>query len=329
VITVPLFLWLYGWQRIDLVEWRTLTAAPFTLSLPASQQFLYGSPFSHLLGAYYQHQGLGFSESFIVVHGLALMLLAFAVIRALIARCGSDQWAAGALVIAASPLLLTIVSWIGKDDSFLLSFYLLMLLSRSSLTRALMCGLMIICHRELATAMLINHAILRVSIDNTQREGIVIGMGAGAGLALSFLYTNLLLDVAPMTRLDYMIAHARPLLNGVIASPLAHFAAALGPFWLYLLRPSSLTLRRLAVLASAAVMASLTLDFTRVFVLVAAPLLIDLTEEIVAELREHGGIALLGRRWAIGALGLLAFAQVQLSGDRLSWIHGFSWVIHR
>ena len=47
VITVPLFLWLYGWQRVDLVEWRTLTAAPFTLSLPASQQFLYGSPFSH------------------------------------------------------------------------------------------------------------------------------------------------------------------------------------------------------------------------------------------------------------------------------------------
>jgi hypothetical protein len=322
VITVPVFLWLYGWQSIDLVEWRTLTAAPFTLALDPSQQFLYGSPFSHLLGAYYQRQGLGVGESFLVVHGLGLVLLAYAVFRALTTRCGADHWGAGALVMAGSPLLLTVVSWIGKDDSFLLAFYLLLLMSRSPLSRAILGALMVICHRELAMAMLIGHVLIRA-------EGLAIAAGGAAGLALSYLYTNVLLDTAPLTRVDYMLEHARGLLAGVIARPFAHFVAALGPFWLYVLRPSSLTVRRAAVLAMAAVLASMTLDFTRVFVLASSPLLIDLTEQLVIEVRDHGGIQVLGRRWPVGALGLLAFAQVQLAGDRLSWIRGFSWVITR
>ena len=320
MITVPLFVWLYGWQSIDLVEWRTLTAAPFMLALDPAQQFLYGSPFSHLLGAYYQRQGLGVGESFIVVHGLGLLLLAYAVFRALITRCGADYWGAGALVIASSPLLLTIVSWIGKDDSFLLAFYLLMLMSKSPLTRAILCALMVTCHRELAVAMLVAHVLIRA-------EGMAIAAGATLGLALSYLYTNALLNTAPLTRLDYMLDHARGLVAGVVARPLAHFVAALGPFWLYVLRPSSLTLRRLAVLGIAAAIASMTLDFTRIFVLAAAPLLIELTEELVAEDREYGGIALLGRRWPVAVLGILAFAQLQLAGDRLSWIRGFSWVM--
>jgi len=322
VITVPLVVWLYGWQSIDLVEWRTLTAAPFTLALEPAQQFLYGSPFSHLLGAYYQRQGLGVGESFLVVHGLGLMLLAHAVFRALIRRCGAGSWGAGALVLASSPLLLTIVSWIGKDDSFLLAFYLLLLTSTSPLTRAILCALMVACHRELAVAMLVAHMLVRA-------EGMAIAAGAAVGLALSYLYTNALLDRAPLTRLDYMIEHARGLLAGVTARPLAHFVAALGPFWLYVLRPSSLTVRRVAVLGLAAALASMTLDFTRVFVLAAAPLLIELTEGLAAEVSEHGGIVLLGRRWPIGVLGVLAFAQLQLAGDRLSWISGFSWVITR
>lgn len=320
MVTVPLFVWLYGWQRIDLVEWRTLTAAPFSLALEPSRQFLYGSPFSHVLGAYYQREGLSSADSFVVVHGLGLLLLAYAAYRALVARCGADQWGAGALVIAASPLLLTVISWIGKDDAFLLAFYLLLLVSRSPLTRGILCAAMILCHRELGSAMLVAHVLVR-------GEGIAVAAGAVAGLALSYLYTNALMDVAPQTRVDYLLEHARGLLDGVIAHPFAHFVAALGPFWLYVLRPASLTLRRCAVLAAAAAVASLTLDFTRIFVLASTPLLIVLTEEVVAEFREHGRIVLLGLRWPVAVLGMLAFAQVQLAGNHLSWIRGFSWVI--
>ncbi len=320
VLTVPLFVWLYGWQVVDLVEWRTVTAAPFSLSLDPSRQFLYGSPFTHLLGAYYQRQGLGVGESFLVVHVFGLALLSYAAFRALTTRLGSDYWAAGALVIAGSPLLLTIVSWIGKDDSFLLAFYLLLLMSRSPLTRAILGALMVACHRELATAMLLAHMLVR-------SWSVSVAAGAAGGLALSYAYTNALLDAAPLTRFDYMLEHARGLLSGVAARPLTHFVAALGPFWLYVLRPSSLTVRRAAVLVVAAVLASMTLDFTRVFVLASAPLLIELTEQLVTEAREHGGIALLGRRWPVGVLGMLAFAQLQLAGDRLSWMRGISWVI--
>jgi hypothetical protein len=320
--TVPIVVWLYGWQRIDLVEWRTLTASPFTLALDPSQQFLYGSPFSHLLGAYYQRQGIDVAASFIVVHGLGLLLLAYAAMRALVARCGADQWGAAALVLGASPLLLTIVSWIGKDDVFLLAFYLLMLASPSALTRGILSAAMILCHRELGVAMLIAHAILR-------REGLAIALGALTGVALSYVYTNVLMDVAPQTRVDYMIAHARGLVRGVIAHPFAHFVAALGPFWLFVFRPASITVRRMAVVGMATVLASMTLDFTRIFVLVSTPLLIDVAEDVVSESREHGGVALFGFRWPVAIVGLLAFLPLQLAGDRLSWINGVSWVLAR
>ncbi len=320
VLTVPAFVWLYGWQVIDQVEWRTLTAAPFSLVLEPSRQFLYGSPFAHLLGAYYQRQGLGVGDSFLLVHGLGLVLLAYAAFRALTMRLATDQWAAGALVIAASPLLLTIISWIGKDDSFLLAFYLLLLTSPSPLTRALLCVLIVACHRELGMAVLVAHVLVRAEV-------VAIAAGAAAGVAVSYIYTNALLDAAPLTRLDYILTHARGLLSSVAARPLVHFVTALGPFWLFVLRPSSLTLRRVAVLGMSAALASVTLDFTRVFVLACAPLLIELTEQLVDEQREHGGISLFGWRWPVGALGLLAFVQLQLAGDRLSWIRGFSWVI--
>ena len=314
------FVWLYGWQTIDLVEWRTLTAAPFSVTLDPSQQFLYGSPFAYLLGAYYQRQGIGVVESFVIVQAAGLLLLAYAAARGLITRCGVEQLAAGVLVIAASPLLLTMVSWIGKNDSYLLAFYLLLLLARSPLTRAILCAAMVLCHRELAVTMLVAHALVRA-------EGVALAGGAAIGLAISYLYTNVLLDAAPMTRLDYLLAHARGLLTSVARHPIAHFVAALGPFWIFVLRPSALTMRRIAVLGLAAAVAGMTLDFTRIFVLVSAPLVIQLTEELVDEVREYGGIALLGSRWPVSALGILAFAQLQLAGDRLSWIRGFSWSI--
>jgi hypothetical protein len=125
------------------------------------------------------------------------------------------------------------------------------------------------------------------------------------------------------------LQHARGLLTGAAQHPIVHFVAALGPFWIFVLRPSALTIRRIAVLGLAAAVAGLTLNFTRIFVLAAAPLVIQLTEELVDEVREHGGIALFGARWPVSAFGILAFAQLQLTGDRLSWIRGFSWTMTR
>lgn len=319
---LPLFVWLYGWQTVDLVEWRILTAAPFTLQLDPAQQFLYGSPLGYMLGAYYQRQGIGVAESFVIVHGIGLVLAAYAVVRVLKERCGTEFLGAAVLVLAASPLLLTITSWIGKDDTFLLAFYLLALASRSSLTRVVLCVAMVMCHRELALIMIAGHVLVR-------RDGAAVIAGAIAGVIMSVIYTNVLLSAAPMTRLSYMLLHARGLIAKVAADPLIHLVAALGPFWLFVLRRPSLQVSRMLVLLMAAGVASMTLDFTRVFVLAATPLLIVLTEEIIAEVRETGGVWLLGRRWSIVTLGWLALVQVQLAGDRLSSLRGLVWTVAR
>ena len=321
LLMLPALVWLYGWRTIDTVEWRTITAAPFAVSLDSSQQFLYGSPFTFLLGSYYQHHGLSFDAAFVTVHGIGLALFAYAVFRSLTALCSADGRAAGAIVLAGSPLLFVVLTWIGKSDAYLLGFYLLLVSVRSPLTQSILAVLMIACHRELAIAILAGHMIL---------HGYAKGVSVGAltGVAGSYAFTHLLLESVPASRFDFMLAHAGDLLRSMAAHPLTYLLATLGPFWLYVARPSALTASRGAVLLMAAVLAAVTFDFTRVFVIVATPLLLVLTKDVAAELRS-GGMLFWGHRVGVGALAALAFAQIQVAGAKVLWIRGIEWTLTR
>lgn len=322
VLTVPVFVLLYGWRAIDLSQWRAITAAPFDVTVEPASQFLYASPLTFLLGAFYQRQGLGFDAAFLVVHGIGFLLLAYALYHSLTRLCSQQYWSAGALVLAASPLLLIAVTWIGKSDTYLAALYLLLLSSASRFTQAVLCVLMIACHREIAVAMLIGHALIRGA------HPLLIGGGA-AGLALSLLYTHGLLETVPASRWDYLLANARLVVASVVAHPFAHALATLGPFWLYVMRPSMLATGRVSILAVAAVLAAVTLDFTRVFVLVALPLIVQLTQELVDEIRHQGAVRLFGYPVPVNWLGLLAFLQFQIAGDRLLWIRNVTWTLGR
>jgi hypothetical protein len=301
LLMLPALVWLYGWRTIDTVEWRTITAAPFAVSLDPSQQFLYGSPFTFLLGWYYERQGLTFDASFVVVHGLGLVFFGSTLFHCLTVLCSARGRAAGVIVLAGSPLLFVVLTWIGKSDPFLLGFYLLLVCSKSPLTQALLAMSMIACHRELAAAILVAHAILH-------GPSRAIAAGGLAGLAGSFVFTFFLLRAA--------------------AHPLTYLVASLGPFWLYVARPSALTARRTVVLAMAASLAAVTFDFTRVFIIVSTPLLLVLTREVVDELR-NGGVLFWGRRVGLGALALLAFAQIQVAGAKVLWVRGVEWMLTR
>ena len=320
LLMLPVLVWLYGWRTIDTVEWRTITAAPFAVSLDPSQQFLYGSPLTFLLGSYYEHQGLDFEAAFVVVHGIGLVFFASALFRCLTTLCSSSGRAAGVIVLAGSPLLFIVLTWIGKSDTYLLAFYLLLVSTRSPVMQALLAVLMMACHRELALAILFAHVLLR-------GNAWPVAAGAAAGLAASFGFVYLFLETVPASRLDFLLANAGDLAARVARHPFTYLVAALGPFWLYLFRPSSLTATRVIVLAIAAVLASLTFDFTRVFVLASTPLLLLLTEEVVRELRTSGGMLLWGHRIGLGALALLAFAQIQVAGAKVLWVRGLEWML--
>lgn len=321
LLMLPALVWLYGWRTIDTVEWRTITAAPFAVALDPAQQFLYGSPFTFLLGSYYQRQGLTFDAAFVVVHGAGLIFFAAALFQCLTTLCSASGRAAGLIVLAGSPLLFVVLTWIGKSDPYLLSFYLLLVCTRSPLTQALLAVLMIACHRELATAILVAHTILHGPVR-------AIASGAIAGLAGSFAFTFFLLQSVPASRFDFMLANAADLLRRVAAYPLTYVVAALGPFWLYLARPSALTARRVAVLIMATSLAVLTFDFTRVFVIVSTPLLLVITREVVNELR-NGGMVFWGHRVGLGVLAVLAFAQLQIAGAKVLWVRGVEWMLTR
>ena len=322
IFLVPALVWLYGWRTIDMVEWRTITAAPFSVTLEPEQQFLYGSPLTFLLGSYYQHQGLGYMHAFVVVHGLGLVFFAYTLFRCLTRLCGTTGRAAGLIVLASSPLLFVVLTWIGKSDSFLLAFYFLLLTTESPVMVAILAVLMIACHRELAIAVLIAHAILRGAIP-------YVVAGAAIGVAGSFIFTRLLLTSVPVSRLDYLIGHFRELLGGVMSDPIVHLAATLGPFWLFVIRPSMFNVRRVAVLAMAFGLACISFDFTRVFIIAATPLLLILTEEVVGEMTRTGGVQLWGRAVTPALLWPLALLQLQILGAKVQWIRGIEWVLTR
>src|SRR5438093_1027701 len=75
-LAVALFVAAFGMRisDVDRIEFRTISAAPFTMSVPAEHQFLYGSPFTFFLGSYYRHHGLDDRSAFAIVHGLGELL---------------------------------------------------------------------------------------------------------------------------------------------------------------------------------------------------------------------------------------------------------------
>jgi len=304
-IVLALFAAIYGVQTTGLPQFRIAAPAPFTTMLGPDDQFNYGSPLTLVLGSYYIHHGIPDAWAFAIVNTIGLLFCAAALEAYVSRRFPPDRRGTALLVAMTSPLLFVLLSWVGKSDPYLIAFFLLSSLTPSAGTRALLCACAVLCHQTLGAAIL----LAGLCFEPAPWRSVVAGVLAGE--ALVWLYAHVLLTSVPVSRAEYALDHLRELATILWRHPALHLWATLGPFWVFAIGQRRLiTGTRTLVFAAAVALAAASFDFTRVFVIIAFPLVLDVTRELVAS----------GSR--IVTAWPLLFLQVQCAASRLLFAQG-------
>jgi hypothetical protein len=222
-------------------------------------------------------------------------------------------------VLFTSPLLFVLSAFVGKSDPYLIGFFLLLTIAESAATIVLLAVAMALCHSEMSAAMLVAYVCLHRS------RWRPIATGVAVGEVIVWSYTHLLLAPAPESRASFALLNLADAWRAFVHHPVLHLFATFGLFWIFV--STRLTSQRFAVLALALVLAVVTRDFTRVFLLVSTPLLLDVSREAAAEIARQGGVRIGPYRVGLHVLWPLMFAQLQLAGPKVLWARGIEWVL--
>ena len=135
-------------------------------------------------------------------------------------------------------------------------------------------------------------------------------LGALAGVLLVFGYHHYLLPAPPQSRADMGVEYLSASVAAVMATPVLHLMSMFGPFWFCVAMARRLDWRWLTMCFATAVVASATLDFTRVFILVGLPLVIAIVDTVVPRPGAADTDAAMPAWFSV--LPLFAFFQVHL-----------------
>ncbi len=300
MLVIPLFLGLYGYGTIDINDYRVLSAAPLALHPVPSRQFLHFSPLAYFLG-YPFTATIGGTWSFAIVMGGGLVCFAAALRHFAAVRYRAHQHDA-MLMILATPLLIVLTQYLGKSDLYLVVFVLLLVASPSPVMQVVFSALIVLCHLEMGLLILVSAMFLGI----VPWRGAIAGGVAGVLLMLGYHQS---LPAPPQSRAGMSVGFVSEALEAVMDTPILHLVFTFGAFWMCVLTAWPLGWRWRMVLAGTLVLATVMLDFTRVFNLVGLPMTIAVVDKVFPAAAD--GAAPGAPRWFI-ALPLLAFVQVHL-----------------
>lgn len=296
------FLILYGVDGADYEDLKRLAAHPLTLHPDVERQFLHSSPLLYFLG-YPLVQLVGPATAIAILGAAGFAVLAAGLGR-LTRGLSAEAMPAVTLVLLSTPLTLVFTTWLGKTDPAIAGLYFWLVASpRSPSMRGALALVMTLCHCEIATVVLVGHAIVR------PRDAVAVLTGLGLGHLAVLGYHHGLLSAPPVSRSAYAQIHRAEILSGFVANPLAHLVFSLGWFWMLFV----LELRRrpriayLAVVAVALGAASLTYDYTRVATMCALPVIVEVALGLATR---PGGLPRFLRRLPFPLVFLLQF-QIQ------------------
>ena len=302
LLVLPLFLVLYGYGTIDRTDFAALSAAPLRLHSTPGRQFLHSSPLTFFLG-YPLTTTLGQNASFAVVMAGGWACFVLALRRFASVRYGPRRNDA-LLMLFASPLLIVLSQFVGKSDSYLVACLLWLAAGAPSAVQALLAGLMVLCHLEMGLLVLGAAMFLRIVPWRAPAVGAIIGV------ALIMGYQHYLLPAVPQSRADLGLELLQESIDAVLSTPILHLVFSFGPFWVCVLMARPTDRRWLVAAAATAVLSSITLDFTRVFVLVGLPMIIAIVDKLIRDADLAGNDAP-ASSW-LTVLPLCAFVQVHL-----------------
>jgi hypothetical protein len=301
LLVIPLFLGLYGYGTIDVGDYRVLSAAPLALHPELSRQFLQFSPLAYFLG-YPFTSTIGWTWSFAIVMGGGLVGFVTALRHFAAVRYRAHRHDA-MLMILATPLLIVLTQYLGKSDLYLVVFLLLLVASGNPVRQVAFSALIVLCHLEMGLLILVSAMFLGIVPWRSAIAGGVVGV------LLILGYHQYLLPSPPRSRADMGAGFLSEALDAVMNTPVLHLVFTFGAFWMCVFTAWPLGWRWRAVFVGTLAIASVTLDFTRVFNLVGLPMTIAAVDKVFPPVDDGAGPG--APRWFV-ALPLLAFVQVHL-----------------
>ena len=297
-LVVPLFLCLYGYGTIDAADFYLLAANPLQLNANPARQFLQSSPLPYFLGyPLTAIAGPRIAFAIVMLGGVALSLVA---LWRMASQRYPDRPRDAVLMVLATPLLIVLTQYLGKSDPFLVAFFLFLVAARSVAVQIVCAALVVTSHLEMGLLVVASAVFLGV-VRPVALAGAVLGAAAVLG------YHYVLLPAPPQSRATFGVSYFTDAVAIAFATPVAHLVWTFGPFWWCVTRARPLGTRWWAIFAGTLVLATITLDFTRVFVLVGLPLIVATIDKVVGALataREEP-------RW-LTALPLLTLVQAHL-----------------
>jgi hypothetical protein len=265
MLTLTAWLLLHGLGLNDYTVFGKITADLSQVAVEPQMQFLYSSPFMFALGKLLRPLGQG--ASFAVAYGCGLVLMCYTFWRWLEVTLPGRSSSA-LLFLLWSPLLIVTMHWMGKGDPWLLGFYMLHRSSKHRNTHVLWCLLMVLCHREMGTLLVLLECICQRQIRWASVPGLVLGH------ALIWLYHHKILDHVPIGRIGFLGDNWLNIPYDNLTNFFGFLALSLGSYWIYLFAfapPKRQEVIALLICFGAALM---TLDYTRVFTILALPIIL-------------------------------------------------------
>jgi len=275
------FFVVYG-MGVGELKGNTALAQDLFAPLEGHYQSLYGSPLgpllAHMLHIYSQ---TGYIALFLLIVALCM----WALTRGILYSAANRRNALDALVLLAlSPIMLLLYSWVGKTDPLIILSYLAFVLFRHPLVRNIAVACLLLAHEEIGALVLIVHFILNATDLRNWRD-FLPGVFAGAGL--QSLYHHLLPPYQDRLAFVQDPQHLQDWISNLVHAPIIAWAG-FGWFWgvigwAFWKR----WLPRLTLAAAVAVplaAAMVTSDTTRVIILVGFPLVWMLLKKYL----EHG-----------------------------------------
>jgi len=118
-------------------------------------------------------------------------------------------------------------------------------------------------------------------------------------------YHHLLLPSPPQTRADLGLSYLADAVQLALATPILHLVWTFGPFWWCVSRAWPVDWKWWSAFLLVLTLATLTLDFTRVFVLAGLPLMVSTIDRVVTRLGDDEP------SW-LAVLPFFAFVQAHL-----------------
>jgi hypothetical protein len=306
-----------GVRFADLSQLVALHAQPFRLLDSPQKWFLHGSLLNIFAGhALHVESPLQIRGFYLAATFLAIGAILYYGHRGL--ADPGERWRFFVLV-ALSPLLHVLVFWVGKSDAFLVAGYFLLLLARGPLVVGALALGMTLAHQEIATVLLAVHALL-----HRPRPALLLALVAGwaAGLGVHQVYLAQL-GITGSSRVLWAAGRLEAFARSNFARPVAMLALSFSWFWI----PVLVFLRERrgwavpGLAAGCFAVATFGVDFTRVFTVMALPLIVHVARELA---RAEGGVLQPHFR----AFTLLAFVQMELAIGRV-WDNGWALMLVR